>query len=344
MRRVSARKERVEPNSMDAAWRAKHGGEGGRTVTGETSELVRRIGCLKQERDAIILAHNYERPEVQDVADVTGDSLELSRLAARADQDVIIFCGVRFMAETAAILCPQKRVVLPVPEAGCALADTATAMQLWHKKQLHPLAVVVAYVNTSAAVKAESDICCTSGNAVEVVRSIEPGHPILFVSDRNLGQYVARMTGRHILFWEGSCPTHAALSVADLRRAKTEHPGALVIAHPECRPEVLELADRVAGTAGMLAYAAQQAPHTRFIVGTDIGLLHRLRKENRDKTFFPASDYLVCPTMKLTTLEDVLRSLETLEPVVQLDDAIRVHARRALDRMLAVRETAAACA
>jgi len=301
--------------------------------------VVRRIVELKRDRNAVILAHNYQRPEVQDVADFTGDSLELSRLAASAKQDVIVFCGVRFMAETAAILCPEKRVLLPVLEAGCALADTATAMQVWRMRQLHPLAVVVAYVNTSAAVKAESDLCCTSGNAVEVVRSVEPGHPVIFVSDRNLGQYAARMTGRHVILWEGSCPTHAAVSAADIRRAKSKHPEAQVIAHPECRPEVLDLADHVAGTAGMLAYAAEQPPGTAVLVATDLGVIHRLRKENPDKAFFPATDYLVCPTMKLTTLEDVLRSLETMEPGITVEEAVRVNARRALDRMMAVRET-----
>lgn len=306
-------------------------------MTTHSMELVRRIGELKHDRNAIILAHNYQRPEVQEIADFTGDSLELSRIAESARESVIVFCGVRFMAETAAILCPDKRVLLPVLEAGCALADTATAMQVWRMKQLHPLAVVVAYVNTSAAVKAESDICCTSGNAVEVVRSVEPGHPIIFVSDRNLGHYAARMTGRHVIFWEGACPTHAVLSAADIRQAKRKHPEAQVIAHPECRPEVLELTDHVAGTAGMLAHAAKQAPGRAFIVATDIGVIHRLRKENPDKAFFPATDYLVCPTMKLTTLEDVLRSLETMEHVITLEDAVRVNARRALDRMMAVR-------
>jgi quinolinate synthase len=305
-------------------------------VTTHSVGLVRRIAELKQTRHAVILAHNYQRPEVQDVADFVGDSLELSRTAPRATQAVIVFCGVRFMAETAAILCPDKCVLLPVREAGCPLADTATAEQLWRMKQLHPLAVVVAYVNSSAAVKAESDICCTSGNAIEVVRSVAPGHPILFIPDRNLGHYAGQMTGRHVIPWEGACPPHEALAVDDIQQAKSEHPEALVMVHPECRPEVLVLADRVAGTAGMLAYAAEQAAGTVFIVGTDIGVLHRLRKENPDKTFFAASEFLVCPTMKLTTLEDVARSLENMEHVVTVTEAVRVNARRALDRMLAL--------
>ena len=303
----------------------------------EEHELIVRIGDLKRKREAVILAHNYQRPEVQDIADYTGDSLELSRIAAEASEAVIVFCGVRFMAETAAILCPKKSVLLPVREAGCPLADTATAGQVRRMRLRYPNAAVVAYVNTSAEVKAESDICCTSANAVEVVRSVEAGRPIIFVSDRNLGHYAAQVARRHVVLWDGACPTHAGLSVADVKQMKKEHREAKVMAHPECRPEVLELADRVAGTAGMLAYAAEQPPGTALIVGTDIGLIHRLWKENPDKTFFAATDYLVCPTMKLTTLEDVKWSLETMEHLIALGDAARVKARSALDRMMAVR-------
>lgn len=302
----------------------------------DAEELIRRIGDLKRERDALILTHNYQRPEVQDIADHTGDSLELSRIAAKANRAVIVFCGVQFMAETAAILCPEKTVLLPVREAGCPLADRATAEQVRQMRTRHPEAIVVAYVNTSAQVKAESDICCTSANAVEVVRSVDAERAILFVSDRNLGHYVGRMARRRVILWDGSCPIHAALSAADVQQAKKDHLETKVMAHPECRPEVLELVDRVAGTAGMLAYAAEQAPRTAFIVGTDIGLIHRLRKENPSQTFYPATDYLVCPTMKLTTLEDVRRSLERMEHVVSLDEPVRVKARSALDAMLAV--------
>lgn len=306
------------------------------TETRETKDLVRQIALLKQKRQALILAHNYQRPEVQDIADYTGDSLELSRIAAKSSESVIVFCGVRFMAETAAILCPKKTVLLPVPEAGCALADAASAVQVREARKSHPDAVVVSYVNTSAEVKAESDLCCTSANAVEIVRSVDPTRAIIFVSDRNLGHYVARMTGREVVFWDGSCPTHAAVSVADIQDARKRHPQAKVMAHPECEPNVLKITDRVAGTAGMLAYAAEQAPRTEFIVATDIGLLHRLRKENPDKKFHAATDYLVCPTMKLTTLTDVLRSLESMEHVVKVEDRIRVRAQAALDAMLGV--------
>ncbi|MBN2505749.1 MAG: quinolinate synthase NadA [Verrucomicrobia bacterium] len=305
----------------------------------ETTALTRQIADLKRERDALILAHNYQRPEVQDIADHTGDSLELSRIAAGASQGVIVFCGVQFMAETAATLCPDKTVLLPVRDAGCPLADRATAEQVRQMKARHPEARVVAYVNTSAEVKAESDLCCTSANALDVVRSVDPQRPILFVSDRNLGHYAGRMAGRRVLLWDGSCPIHAALSTADIRQSKRDHPEARVMAHPECQPDVLELVDRVAGTAGMLAYAAQQAPHTSFIVGTDIGLIHRLKKENPDKAFYPATDYLVCPTMKLTTLADVRRSLERMEHVVRLEEPVRVRAGLALEAMLAVPST-----
>jgi quinolinate synthase len=305
--------------------------------TGDADELIRQIGDLKRQRDALILAHNYQRPEVQDIADHTGDSLELSRTAAKVSEALIVFCGVQFMAETAAILCPEKTVLLPVREAGCPLADTATAGQIRQMREQYPDAIVVAYVNTSAEVKAESDVCCTSANAVEVVRSVDAGRPIIFVSDRNLGHYAASMARRRVILWDGACPTHAGLSVADIRQAKKDHPETKVMAHPECRPEVLELTDRVAGTAGMLAYAAEEAPGTAFIVGTDIGLIHRLKKESPDKVFYPATDYLVCPTMKLTTLEDVMRSLENMEHVVTLEKPVRVKARSALDAMLAVR-------
>lgn len=301
-----------------------------------TSRSVQRIATLKRKEHALILAHNYQRPEVQDIADYTGDSLELSRIASQSDASVIVFCGVRFMAETAAILCPEKTVLLPVMEAGCALADAASADQVREARGQSPNAVVVSYVNTSAEVKAESDLCCTSANAVNVVRSIVPTRPILFVSDRHLGHYAARVTGRNVIFWNGSCPTHAAVSAIDIRQARTRYPGAKVMTHPECKPEVLGLSDHVAGTAGMLTYAAEQERGTAFIVATDIGLIHRLQKENPDKEFYLATDYLVCPTMKLTTLEDVARALENMQPEVVVDDPIRIRARAALDAMLNV--------
>lgn len=299
-------------------------------------ECRKRIQCLKEERHALILAHNYQRPEVQDIADHCGDSLELSRIAANSDAPVIVFCGVRFMAETAAILCPRKTVLLPVTEAGCALADAASADQVREARKEHPNATVVSYVNTSADVKAESDLCCTSANAVEVVRSVDSTHPVLFVSDRHLGHYAAQMSGRKVILWSGSCPTHAAVSPADIAAARRRHPAALVMAHPECRAEILEMTDRVAGTAGMLAYAAEQKEGTPFIVATDIGLIHRLRKENPDKEFYPATEYLVCPTMKLTGLPEVMQSLETMAHRVSVENSVRARAESALEAMLKV--------
>jgi len=303
---------------------------------GGTSRSVERIATLKRRHHALILAHNYQGPEVQDVADYTGDSLELSRIAAKADASVIVFCGVRFMAEAAAILCPEKTVLLPVLEAGCALADAASADQVREARRQSPNTAVVSYVNTSTEVKAESDLCCTSANAVDVVRSVVPTRPIIFVSDRHLGHCAARMTGREVILWNGSCPTHAAVSAVDISEARQRYPEAKVMAHPECRPEVLEMSDRVAGTAGMLAYVAERKRGTAFIVATDIGLIHRLRKESPDKEFYLATDYLVCPTMKLTTLENVAGALEDMQPQVTVDDSIRTRARAALDAMLNV--------
>lgn len=304
--------------------------------TEKENDLIEGIAALKQERKALILAHNYQRPEVQDIADITGDSLDLSLAAVKAREKVIVFCGVRFMAETAAILSPEKTVLLPIPEAGCALADAATVKQVRQERERHPGAVVVAYVNTSVGVKAESDICCTSANAIDIVRGIDQERLIIFVSDRNLGHYASHMVQRPVILWPGVCPTHAGLSVTDLNTAKMSHPGAQVMVHPECEPAILEMADRVAGTAGMLVYSREARAGSEFIVGTDIGMIHRLSKENPDKVFHPASDYLVCPTMKMTTLEDVKRSLETMRSIVTVEESVRVRARSALDAMLAV--------
>jgi quinolinate synthase len=299
-----------------------------------TQELLRRIDLLKKEREAVILAHNYQPPEIQDLADYTGDSLELSRIAAKTPAKVIVFCGVRFMGETAAILSPEKTVLLPVLEAGCTLAEYATAEQLREMKKKHPDAVVVTYVNSSAEVKAETDICCTSANAVQIIRSIDPKRPILFVPDYNLGHYAAKMTGRKLILWDGCCPTHALLSTFAVTAAKKKWPGAQVIMHPECKPETLELADFVGSTSGMLAYAKAQPAGTSFIVGTEVGLLHRLQKENLDKVFHPASDYLICPMMKMTTLRDVEISLEKMQFVVKVEETVRLRAKAAVDAML----------
>ncbi len=307
-----------------------------------TQDLLNEIARLKQEREAVILAHNYQPPEIQDLADFTGDSLELSRIAAKTPAKVIVFCGVQFMGETAAILSPDKTVLLPVLEAGCTLADYATAERLREMKAKNPDAVVVTYVNSSAEVKAETDICCTSANAVEIVKSIESNRPILFVPDYNLGHYAAKVAKREIILWDGCCPTHALLSTFAVAKAKKQWPGAQVMMHPECKPETLELADFVGSTSGMLNYAKTQPAGTSFIVGTEVGLLHRLQKENPDKIFHVASDYLICPMMKMTTLKDVKQSLEKMQYVVKVEASIRLRAKAAVDRMLEYTGAAAA--
>ena len=298
-----------------------------------TQELLLQIGLLKKDREAVILAHNYQPPEIQDLADYTGDSLELSRIAAKTSAKVIVFCGVRFMGETAAILSPDKTVLLPVLEAGCTLAEYATAEQIREMKKKHPDAVVVTYVNSSAEVKAETDICCTSANAVEIVQSIDRKRPILFVPDYNLGHYAAKVTGRELILWDGCCPTHALLSPFAVAAAKKKWPGAQVIMHPECKPGTLELSDFVGSTSGMLKYAKSQPAGTAFIVGTEVGLLHRLQLENPDKVFHAASDYLICPMMKMTTLKDVKVSLEKMQYVVSVEESVRLRAKAAVDAM-----------
>lgn len=300
----------------------------------DNEKLKNEIEVLKKEQEAIILAHNYQRPEIQDIADYIGDSLGLSRTAASTDAKVIVFCAVQFMAETAAILCPDKTVLLPVEEAGCPLADMATPEKLRKAREEHPDAAIVSYVNTTAAVKAESDICCTSSNAVKVVNSIE-NEKIIFVPDRNLGRYVARNSDKNIILWEGWCPTHITLYAADILKFRQEHPEAPVMAHPECFPQVLDLADEIASTAGMLDYA-KNSEVNHFIVGTEMGLIHRLKKENPESEFFLPTEYLICPTMKMTNLEKVKQSLENMEHVVTIPEKIRVRARKALDAMLAV--------
>lgn len=297
------------------------------------TELQDEIRGLKERREAVILVHNYQRPEVQDIADYLGDSFDLSRIAARTDAKVIVFCGVRFMAETAAILAPAKTILLPAPEAGCPLADTATAEQVRQKRAEYPDAAVVAYVNTSATVKAESDICCTSANAVQVVRSVGQHRRILFVPDKNLGHYAAAQADREVILWDGWCPTHLALSQEDVAQRRTRYPKAAFMAHPECSPEVLDVADQVAGTSGMLAYA-ESADRDQFIVGTECGMVHRLQKALPGRRFYAASEHLICPPMKLVTLEKVRSSLLHMRYVVRVPEPPRERARRSLDAML----------
>lgn len=301
----------------------------------EQQHLQQQIKQLAHERNALLIAHNYEPDEIQEIADITGDSLALSIAAANTTNQVIVFCGVHFMAESAAILAPEKTVLLPRADAGCPMADMVTAEGLKKMKLEHPDATVVTYVNSSAAVKAESDICCTSSNAVSVARSLE-ARKLLLVPDRNLGRYIAKnVPDKECIIWEGYCPTHDQLSAAEVIKAKGEHPDALFMVHPECRPDVLELADHICSTSGMYEFATH-SPAKKFIVGTENGILWRLRRDNPGKTFIMPERTLVCPDMKLTRLEDILRCLETMEPRITVAEKIRVKARHALDRMLAV--------
>lgn len=297
-------------------------------------ELKRDIRDLLRARNAVLLAHNYMRDEVQEIADITGDSLALSQEAARADAEVIVFCGVHFMAESASILAPEKTVLLPRLDAGCPMADMVDAEGLRDLKRRHPGVPVVTYVNSSAAVKAESDICCTSANAVRVVASL-PDREIIFVPDRNLGRYVARFSDKSFHFWEGFCPTHERLKSEVVKRLREEHPGAPFVCHPECAPEVVALADHVCSTSGMYDWCRTSRAR-RFIIGTEAGILYRLRRENPGKEFILASPALVCPNMKLTSLEDIALSLQSMSPVVKVPEEVRIPAKRALERMLAV--------
>ncbi|MCW8859507.1 MAG: quinolinate synthase NadA, partial [Deltaproteobacteria bacterium] len=298
-------------------------------------QIKQRIKQLAQERDALLMAHNYQRDEVQEIADITGDSLALSIAAAKTDKKVIVFCGVHFMAESAAILAPEKTVLLPRADAGCPMADMITDEQLRNFKAEHPGATVVTYVNSTAAVKAESDICCTSSNAVNVARSLDE-KKLLMVPDRNLGRYIAKQVPeKECICWEGYCPTHERLKVEEIKQAQAEHPDALFMAHPECTPEILELADHICSTSGMYDFAREN-PAKKFIVGTENGILWRLKVENPEKEFIMPSLALICPNMKLTRLEDILRCLETLEPQITVDEKTCLKAKRALDRMLAV--------
>jgi len=296
--------------------------------------LEEQILELKKARNAVILAHNYQRGEVQDIADFTGDSLQLSQQAAGTGADVVVFCGVHFMAETAAILCPDKTVLLPDEKSGCPMADMITAEQLLRKKRELPGAAVVCYVNTSAAVKAESDICCTSANAVRVVQSLG-SESLLFIPDQYLGSYVAGRTGKKMALWPGYCPTHAKIMPEDILRQRQLFPRAKVVVHPECRPETISLADEVLSTGGMCRYARRDDV-SELIIGTETGIIHRLAKENPGKKFVPASEKAVCPNMKRITLDKVLRSLQEMSPRVTVPEPVRLRALAAVDRMLAV--------
>ncbi|MCL6592803.1 MAG: quinolinate synthase NadA [Alicyclobacillus sp.] len=317
------------------------------TAAISVAELQDRVAQLKQEQRAVILAHNYQLPEVQDVADVVGDSLALARAAQRVQADVIVLCGVHFMAETAAILNPDKRVLLPDLAAGCSLADSITVEQLRSWKAEHPGAVVVSYVNTSAEVKAESDYCCTSANAVAVVQAIPAEQEVLFLPDWFLGHYVQRQTGRSNLhLWMGECHVHAAIRPWALRQALADEPDAELLVHPECGCSTPHLAlwsegklpvqrTRVLSTGGMLTYAATSSAQA-FIVATEVGILHRMQQQNPGKRFIPASEDAVCPFMKKITLAKVVDALEHMRHEVRVEPEVAARARLALERMVAI--------
>jgi len=298
-------------------------------------ELQIEIRRLLKEKNAILLVHNYERPEIQDIADLTGDSLGLSIEASKTKAEIIVFCGVHFMAETASIVCPNKTVLLPVISAGCPMADMITAQALVKKKKELPGVPVVSYVNSTASVKAESDICCTSANAIQVVKSLVDYETIFMTPDKNLARYTQRYTDKKILYWEGYCPYHDALTPEQVQKVKHAHPEAVFLAHPECRPGVIDLANEAKSTSGMLEYV-KKSQHTEFIIGTETGIIHTLKTQNPDKTFIPADEKMICTDMKKITLTDIKNSLLTLSPVIKVAEEIRTKAIKAIERMLSV--------
>ena len=300
------------------------------TLTPKQQEVRRWL----KERHALLLAHNYQPGEIQDVADFVGDSLGLSLTAAKTDARVIVFCGVHFMAETAAILCPDKTVLLPRLDVGCYMAERISAAALKARKAQLPGVPVVSYVNSTAAVKAESDICCTSANVVKIVNSLTAPR-VLLVPDRNLAMYAARFTDKEVLSWEGCCNIHEALTREEVLAAKAAYPGAVFVAHPECRPEVLDLAEVVRSTTGMLSYV-RQAEAREFIIGTEMGILHTLNKENPGKVFYSPSPNLVCPDMKRISLDDVVAALKERRHLITVSEEVRLQALQAVERMLAV--------
>jgi quinolinate synthase len=298
-------------------------------------KLVKDILAWKKKREAVILAHVYQPGEIQDIADFTGDSLFLSQQAAQTTAKVIVFCGVRFMAETASILSPEKIVLLPEIKAGCPLADTAPAEKVKNKIKELPEAVVVSYVNSSATVKSLSDYCCTSANAVKIAQAIPPEKDILFLPDMNLADFTAKKSKRKIIPWQGFCPTHHLLTRDDVIKAKKLHPHALLLVHPECRPEVCNLADYIGSTRGIIEFVGNN-PVKEYIIGTELGIFHPLKKNNPDKKFFPASKKMICRDMKLITLEKVLYSLQNLKPQITIPEGIRKKSLKAINRMIKI--------
>jgi len=299
------------------------------------SAMQQELRALARERDAVVLAHNYQRAEIQDAADFVGDSLGLSRQAAASGARIILFCGVDFMAETAAILAPDRKVVFPEPHAGCPMAAMVDPRGLTELKSWHPDAVVVSYVNTSAAVKALSDICCTSANAPQVVESIPADREIIFTPDCNLGAWVMEKTGRSMILWQGFCPTHDLITPDDILSARQLHPAAKVVVHPECRPDITVLADAVESTSGMIRFCREDDAE-EYIIGTEMGMIHRLSVDVPGKRYYLASEATICPTMKLTTLRKAVEALRVEAPVVSVPEDIRARALIAVQRMVEI--------
>ncbi|SPD73749.1 Quinolinate synthase A [uncultured Desulfobacterium sp.] len=301
----------------------------------KTKSLQEEIRRLVGQKNAIILAHNYQPPEIQDVADLCGDSLELSIKASKTDADVIVFCGVHFMAETASILCPDKKILLPKLDAGCPMADMITAKTLGEIRQKRPELVVISYVNTTADVKAQTDICCTSANVIQVVNSVDPAMEIFMTPDKNLAQYARKNSDRRISFWDGYCPIHNSLTPGQVMKVKKAHPEAVFLAHPECPPEVLALADLIKSTSGMLSFVSQ-SDKKEFIIGTEIGIIHPMSKANPGKMLIPADPDMICRQMKKISLTDMIGALNEMQPEVKVPEDIRLKAKGAVDRMLAI--------
>ena len=299
-------------------------------------DIVSRIKELKKSLNAVILAHNYVCSEVQDVADITGDSLGLSIEASKVSSPVILFAGVRFMAETAKILSPNAEVLLPVSDAGCPMADMADAAAVAQYRREHPDTTLVAYVNTTAAVKAEVDICCTSANADRVIRSLPADAKVMFLPDRNLGRNTASALGRNMEYWPGFCPTHNQIKVQDILNARAAHPNAIVMAHPECQPEVIAHVDVALSTGGMIKYAKEAPAGSEFIVVTEHGIMHRLVLDNPDKRFYTLQPVPLCVNMKKITLESLLHALETHEERIELPEELMARARKPIERMIAL--------
>jgi quinolinate synthase len=328
---------RVQGQEVTLLRSAAEGAIAGRSVEAQMdfSAVQAEIRALTEAKGAVILAHNYQRPEVQDVADITGDSLGLSRQAASSEAKLIIFCGVHFMAETAAILAPDRPVILPEPNAGCPMADMVDVEGLKSLKAEHPEAVVVSYVNTSAAVKALSDVCCTSANAAQILQAVPADREIIFTPDRNLGSWAAKQAGREVILWPGFCPTHVWIKAAHVEAARTAHPAAKVVVHPECEPEVSGMADAVLSTSGMIRFCREDDAK-EYLIGTELGMLYRLSKDCPGKSFYPVTEVSVCRNMKLTTLDKVLEALRAEGPVVTVEPDVRARALQAVERMVEV--------